>query len=288
VQNLLATNASSFEACLKQEDFTALAELVHDVCGMHLPKTKSTMLQARLRRRLQALDLQGFDQYLDLLRDPVERAVELPRLIEAITTNKTEFFRESVHFDFLVEHGLEMLAEIGAGQSRPLRAWSSACSTGQEAYTLAMVLANVPRQQLPRGFQIVASDISEAVLQTARRAIYPEALLGEVPEPYRSKYLLRTRDRSLGVVRIAPELRKLVNIKNINLNDKIKDLNGEMDVIFCRNILIYFDQNKKIDIIKRITECLRVGGILFLGHADSTSNMNLPIQQLLPSVYRRI
>lgn len=284
----MATNSSSFDACLEQDDFVALADLVHEVCGMHLPKTKSTMLQARLRRRLQALDLQGFNQYLELLRNPVERAVELPRLIEAITTNKTEFFRESAHFDFLVGNGLEMLAEIGAGQTRTLQAWSSACSTGQEAYTLAMVLANVPRQQLPRGFQIVASDISEAVLQTARRAIYPEALLGEVPEPYRSKYLLRTRDRSLGVVRIAPELRKLVNIKNINLNDKIKDIGGEMDVIFCRNILIYFDHSKKIDVIKKIINYLRIGGILFLGHADSMSNMELPLQQLLPSVYRRI
>jgi chemotaxis protein methyltransferase CheR len=273
---------------LASDQFAQFAELVDRVCGIHLPDGKRMMLEARLRRRLRALGLASFPEYLDLLDDPLRREAELPRLIEVVTTNKTAFFRERAHFDFLIEEGLDLLAQTGAGQHRPLRAWSAACSTGEEPYTLAMVLAGVPKSSLLRGVEIHASDISDAVLSAAQRGIYSLDVLSEIPEPHCSRWIMRPRDPTLKVVRIAPELRRLVQFHKINLMDSHYNLRGPMDLVFCRNVLIYFDGSRKLDVLRKLTRCLNPGGLLCLGHADNTMGMSLPLRMVRPNIYARI
>ena len=273
---------------LDSDQFTQFAELVDRVCGIHLPDGKQMMLEARLRRRLRALGLASFPEYLNLLDDPLRRQAELPRLIEVVTTNKTAFFRERAHFDFLIEEGLDLLAQIGAGHHRPLRAWSAACSTGEEPYTLAMVLAGVPKPSLPKGMEIHASDISDAVLSTAQRGIYSLDALAEIPEPHCSRWIMRPRDPSLKVIRVAPELRRLVQFHRINLMDGHYELRGPMDLVFCRNVLIYFDGPRKLDVLRKLARCLNPGGLLCLGHADNTMGMSLPLRMVKPNIYTRI
>jgi chemotaxis protein methyltransferase CheR len=267
--------------------FAWLSDLVRKTCGIELPPGKRTLLEGRLRRRLRALELGRFSEYVDLLQDPMARQQELQALVDAVATNQTAFYREPRQFQYLLEGAAARLG-IEDGVPRPVRAWTAACSTGEEPYTLAMVLAEWGRRQPSRGFDILATDISLTALDRARRAVYRLADLAPLPAHWLARYAMRSRDRKHALARIVPELRARVTFDHANLIDPRDLPDGIFDVIFCRNVLIYFDLEQRRRILLRLCARLRAGGMLCLGHADNLNNMRLPLRVLEVNTYERL
>ena len=276
---------------LSERDFQALRELIHSELGIALAPAKRIMMETRLRKRARALGLGSLSEYCRFACTPEARVREWSHLTDAITTHKTDFFRESVHFEYLAGETVPVLAEsYGAGVRRPLLLWSSACSTGEEPYTAAMVLRSYADAQGPGGyrFRIYATDISEGVLETARAAVYPEAVIAPIPPDFRRKYILRSRDPRHKTTRIAPEIRAMVEFGQLNLIQRDYGFPEPMDVIFCRNVIIYFDRPTQQRVLSTITRNLRPGGYLFMGHSESLNGLDLPLAQAAPAIYRRL
>ena len=204
-----------------------------------------------------------------------------------MTTNKTDFFREPRHFDFLSATALpEFLASHA--DRRPLLVWSAACSTGEEPYTLAMVLSEFALTHPGFSFRILATDISSVVLKKAQLAIYSTDAVRPVPQALKIKYFMRGRERSIERVRIAPEIRRLVEFRRLNFMDSDYRIGEKFDVIFCRNVIIYFDRQTQQCILERIAQRLRPKGHLFMGHAETLHELDLPLVPIAPALYRRI
>lgn len=275
---------------LSDRDFRRMQELIGGECGIDLAPGKRLMLEGRLRRRARALGVASLAAYCDLVQRPEGRAREWDSLVDAVTTHKTDFFREPAHFDYLADHVVPALLDrYGAGLRRPLQVWSAASSTGEEPYTLAMVLSEcaAAMSQHEYHFHIEATDISTAVLEKARAAVYPEALIEPVPLELRRRYLLRSKDRSKHLVRISPSLRHQVQFRPLNLMDSDYGFAEPLDTIFCRNVMIYFNRAKQQLILDRIAAHLRPGGFLMMGHSESLNGLHLPLVQVTPTVYRR-
>jgi chemotaxis protein methyltransferase CheR len=268
---------------LSADRFTRLAALIYDETGIKMPRTKATMLEGRLRRRLRDTGTATLNAYCDLLfADPGANG-EINHLINAVTTNKTDFFREPGHFDFLAG---TVLPTLLAQRQRRIRAWSAACSTGAEPYTMAMVMdrfAEANRME----YGILATDIDTEVLETARRGIYPAEQVDPVPSMLRQRYVAASRDRKAATVRIAPELRSAIGFARLNLMDTHYPVGEPMDIIFCRNVLIYFDKPTQEAVVRRLCDCLRPGGYLFLGHSESIAGMDLPVKTVSYTVFER-
>jgi chemotaxis protein methyltransferase CheR len=273
----------SRRAVMQARDFKRFAEFISSECGIKLPPTKKTMLEARLQRRLRDLGLPGFAAYWDYLTGP-EREEELARLLDVVTTNTTDFFREPRHFEFLARSVLPAWA--AANGTRTLRVWSAGCSTGMEPYTLAMVLADWAERRGGLFWKILGTDISTRALDAARRAVYPEDQVKAVPGEMKRRYLLRSKDRAQGLVRVVPDLRSQVAFMRLNFMNGF-DLGELMDVIFCRNVLIYFERSTQEALLGRLCGHLLPGGHLFIGHSESITGMSLPLVQIAPTVYRR-
>jgi chemotaxis protein methyltransferase CheR len=214
---------------------------------------------------------------------------EAVHLIDAVTTNKTDFFREPEHFRILVRQALPtILADRHMVAQAQLKLWSAACSTGAEPYTLAMVLADWRENRPGLRISILATDLSTEVLAVGRRAVYPEAMVAVVPPDFRHRYLLRSRDKTKQLVRVTPELRGCVRFARLNLMDDNYPLDRDFDVIFCRNVLIYFDKPTQRTVLQRICQHLRPGGYLFLGHSESLAGLDLPLRSVANTVLRRV
>lgn len=272
---------------LSSRDFRRLAEYIQGVTGIRMPPGKKTMLEGRLRRRMRDLGVGAFSEYCRFLFEENGLADEAVHLIDVVTTNKTDFFREPDHFHFLAGHGLPELVKRGWGLRRPLAVWSAASSIGAEAYSLAMLLADYARVQRGFDFSILATDICTEVLETGARGIYPEAMIEPVPMEMRRRYLRRARDRNADTVRIAPEIRGHVQFSRLNLIEGPYDFDGQFEVIFCRNILIYFDRPTQHAVITHLCDHLRPGGYLFIGHSETLSGMELPFRQVATTVFLR-
>ena len=204
-------------------------------------------------------------------------------MIDLITTNKTDFFREPGHFEFLTRVALPSIATAG----RTVRVWSAGCSTGEEPYTLAMVLSEYAEQHPAWQFSILATDISTRVLEKARLGIYEATDIAPIPSEIRRKHLLRSRDRDNPRSRIAPATRSLVEFQRLNLMDSDFGLAHPMDIIFCRNVVIYFDKQTQEQLVRRFTRNLRPHGYLFMGHSETLHGFDVPLVQVAPTVYRR-
>ncbi|HSX55810.1 MAG TPA: CheR family methyltransferase [Sphingomonas sp.] len=269
---------------LSKRDFARLAGFIHDYAGIKMPEGKLTMLEGRLRRRVRLTGNAGMESYCAWLFDEGNLADEALHLINAVTTNKTDFFREPAHFDFLERVALPALRDAGV---RTLRAWSSACSTGPEAYTLAMMLDDFATRTDAFSYGILATDLDTEVLETARRGIYPADQLAPVPEPLARRYVLRPLDPKRGDVRIAPGLRSAIGFARLNLMDARYPIGSPMHLIFCRNVLIYFDKPTQRAVVARLAEKLTPNGYLFLGHSESIQGFDLPLTQVANTVFQR-
>lgn len=273
-----------FNDTLSEKDFRRIAEYVEAETGIHLSLHKQDMVQMRVAKRVQALGLSGFAEYVDHVFNTGVGTFELPRLIDAVTTNKTEFFRESDHFDALADTVLpELLSRREYTASRPLRVWCAACSTGEEPYTVAMVLRDA--MLLRRfEFEICASDICGEALVKAQRAVYPEEAIIPVPEEMRHRYLLRSKDNKKRVVRIGSEIRSHVRFVRSNLLNDPPPY-GQADIVFCRNVLIYFQHHTQRKVLEEICTVAQ-GGYLFVGHSESLHSFNLPLTRVTASAYK--
>jgi len=271
---------------LGRKDFDRLAKFIQSYSGIKMPPNKITMVEGRLRRRLRALGCSSFAEYCRYLFEKDGLEDEAVHLIDAVTTNKTEFFREPDHFRMLTETVLDDVAEHRRGQ-KPVKVWSSACSIGAEPYTLAMVLAEFASRR--RGFEaeILATDLCTEVLEKAILGIYPEAMMSPVPDALYKRYILRDKDKKRGFARIAPELRALVKFARLNLMDASYPLDSDFDVVFCRNILIYFDKPTQNAVLHRLCSHIRPGGYLFMGHSETLAGFDLPLTLAGPTVFRR-
>lgn len=273
-------------AQLSSKDFSRLSAFIESHCGIRMPPAKQVMLESRLRKRLRLLGLSTFTAYCDFVLGPGAEA-EVGQMIDVVTTNKTDFFREPQHFEYLVKTALPTLMQAqGAGIRREFMTWSAGCSSGEEPYTLSMVLAEVS-QRLP-GFRylILATDICTEVLEKARSAVYDEAKIEPVPAEMRKRYLLRSKNRDRALVRVCPELRSLVRFRRLNFLDEDFGLRERMDVIFCRNVFIYFDRETQEAILRRFCRNLVPGGYVFLGHSETINGLQVPLTQVAPTVYR--
>ncbi|MBI5639105.1 MAG: protein-glutamate O-methyltransferase [Nitrospirae bacterium] len=275
-------------AVMSDKDFLRLKGFICDECGIRLTDAKKIMLESRLRRRLRKLGMHSFREYCDYLFSPKGAAGEIFQMIDEVTTNKTDFFREPNHFDYLVRRALP---EITGGQGdcarKRLMVWSAGCSTGEEPYTLAMILSDYTERLKGLTFEILATDISTKVLEKAMSGIYDEERVEPVPVPFKRKYLLRSKDRSRALVRIVPELRDRVKFRRLNFMAGDFGMREQMDVIFCRNVIIYFDRPTQEMILNRICHHLARGGYLFMGHSETLSGLDVPLTQVAPTVYRK-
>jgi len=284
-----AVNNSMHEQHLSSRDFTRLSSFIYTLCGIKMPPAKKTMLEARLQKRLRALGCRSFTDYCDYLFSPEGQARELVQMINQVTTNKTDFFREPEHFDYLLRILLPAwMNGAGGGCNRPFQVWSAGCSTGEEPYTLAMVLSEFADSCPGFAFRILATDISTRVLEKAQLAVYEEERVEPVPMALKRKYLLRSRDQGSGLVRIAPELRRTVRFQRLNFMDDDFGMREQVDMIFCRNVIIYFDRPTQERLLNKFCSCLKAQGHLFLGHSETLSGLNVPLSTLRPTVYRKL
>lgn len=269
---------------LSRRDFTRIAAFINDVAGIKMPDSKMTMLEGRMRRRVRATGTGTIARYCDWFFAEGRNDGEIVELINAVTTNKTDFFREPRHFDYLRD---AVLPEFGAAGRRKLRAWSAACSTGAEPYTMAMVIDAFAAQHGGLDYRILATDLDTEVLGVAQRGIYPAALVTPVPPALRQRYMLAAKAAKRPDVRVVPALRAMVSFARHNLMDDRYDVGEPMDVIFCRNVLIYFDKPTQEQVVRRLAQCLRPGGHLFLGHSESIAGFDLPLTSVANTVFQR-
>ena len=274
---------------LSLRDFQRIADLIGEQVGIKLPPAKRLMVEGRLRKRVRALGLRGLDAYSVHLFQRDGLAAELPHLIDAVTTNKTDFFREPEHFDLLEHRLVPALLDLRRGERQPLlKIWSAASSTGAEAYTLAMVLADLAAQRHDFRFAILGTDISNTVLRQGMRAVYPTELVAPVPPTKQQRYLMHARKPGARPeVRIVPELRRLVRFAHLNLMDAAYPFDRDVDVIFLRNVLIYFEKADQERVIRRLIDHLRPGGYLILGHSESMIGTAVAMRQIAPSVFQK-
>jgi chemotaxis protein methyltransferase CheR len=274
-------------------EFKGLRALIHRETGIWLKDGKQVMLASRLSKRLRHHGMSDFAAYAAYVERVQDGGRELAEMINCVTTNKTSFFREKHHFDFLAKT-LVPQAEAGALQGRPrsIRIWSAACSTGEEPYSIAMSLLEAlkPGRAVtsPGGWQIevVASDIDTTVLATAAEGIYDEECLGDIPAGIQNKYFLRGKEEMSGRVRVKKELSQLIKFHRINLMDSQWALEGLFDAIFFRNALIYFNQDTQEIFLRKMLRYLKPGGYLILGHSEHVPWLNDAVEAIGHTIYR--
>lgn len=279
-----------FKVTLSDRDFRALSEFIHTEYGIKMPASKKIMLEARLQKRLRTLGMKSFTEYCEYLFSPEGTEHELVHMINAVTTNKTDFFREAAHFDYLCQKALpELITRHGSGVGEKLMVWSAGCSTGEEPYTLAMVMNEFAKEYpgLRFNYEILATDISARVLEKAKLGVYAHEKVEPVPIELRKKYLLRSRDRKQDMVRVAPELRAAVKFRRLNFMDEDFRLREPVDIIFCRNVVIYFDRPTQEKLLNQFYRCMVPGGYLFMGHSETLHGMNVPFVKEGAVVYRK-
>ena len=261
---------------ITRAQFVRIRDWLYESAGITLADHKKSLLMGRLGRRLAACGVGDYGAYFDLLmsgRVPGETQMA----IDLLTTNETYFFRESAHFDFLREQVLPAL------QPGPLRIWSAASSSGEEAYTLCMVLAETLGTS--RRWEVFGSDLSTRVLEAARLGHYPMARAERIPRALLHRYCLKGTGRQSGTFLIDRALRARTSFQQINLIEPLPDI-GLFDIVFLRNVMIYFDMPTKCEVVAKVLERMRPGGWLFVSHSETLNGVNGELEMVRPSIYR--
>ena len=269
--------AVAADAELAPAQFQDISRTVYDVAGIQLRPGKEGLVRSRLAKRLRALGLATYEEYLARVSGDASGR-ELAEMVDALTTNKTNFFREPAHFDFLRERLLPTLPS-----SAPLRIWSAGCSTGEEPYTLAMTLHEALPDLARRDVRVLATDISSRVVAQARAGRYADAVAAEVPPELLRRYFRRLPE---GAWEAGASLRDLIAFARLNLMEAWP-MRGPFQAIFCRNVMIYFDKPTQQELVARYYELLAPGGHLFVGHSESLSGIAHRFTYVQPAVYRR-
>ncbi len=273
-------------AVLTPRTLRVLSGLVHTYSGILLGPDKQMLVSNRLRRRLAELSLASYDAYIEMLTSP-GGGEEIETLIDLIATNHTAFFREPDHFVFLADHVLGPAGPMLAAARGPLRIWSAAVSSGEEAYTIAMVAAEAVRRGKGPDVEILGSDISRRMVAAAERAVYADDSLSMIPAELLKRYFQRGVRTQQGHCRVQPKLRASVQMRRINLLDPVYPLSGLQHVIFCRNVMIYFDADLRSAVIDRLVRHLLPGGYLFVGYSETLNAAAHGLEPVRHGVYRR-
>lgn len=276
-----------FSAKMTDDDFNRLSEFVFEQSGIKMPPVKKIMLQSRLQKRLRELKITCFKEYADYVFSKEGQKNEIIHMLDVVSTNKTDFFREPVHFDFLNSHVLPEFMQKNRVNYN-MKVWSAGCSSGEEPYTIAITLSEFKRSYQRFDYSIMATDISSQILQKAVTAVYKEERIVNIPLELKKKYFLRSKDKEQKTVRVVSELRNKTNYQRLNFMSDVYNLTDTFDVIFCRNVLIYFNRETQEQVINKLCVKLKTGGYLFIGHSESILGMNLPLEQIKPTIFRRI
>lgn len=264
---------------LQDNTFREIVGMMHEVCGLSFPDSKKPLIASRLAPRIQRLGMDSYDDYVRLIQSD-NASGELQMAIDLLTTNETYFFREQPHFDLMEKDLVER-------KVRRVSVWSAASSFGDEAYSIAMLLADMQlRGAIDPHWSILGTDISDRVLRSATQAVFPEERLRHVSEERLKRYCLKGEGESEGLVQIKPKLRDNVHFGWLNLTEPIDDL-GPFDVIFLRNVLIYFDSPTKSAVVDSVVSRLRPGGLLFIGTAEGRVKTKTPLMPLSPGAFRK-
>jgi len=269
----------STEIPFSNEAFLGFQELIKSLSGIYLSDAKKQLVFGRLRTRLRQLGISRFEDYLLLVQNPAQVA-ERQMMVDLLTTNETYFFREPKHFDFLKSEVIP-----NRDIKRPLRIWSAACSSGEEPYSIGMLLAEQIGLAKPFGWEIVASDISQRVVDKAKIGIYANQRLDGIPPGFLKKYCSRSTHSNEDKIEVSPSIREHIRFQRLNLNENLPEL-GKFDVIFLRNMLIYFQPESKIEIARRVVKTLHPGGWLLIGHSESLKDVDPKLKTIAPSIYR--
>jgi chemotaxis protein methyltransferase CheR len=263
---------------LRDDTFRRITGLMHDTIGLSFAESKKPLVTSRLATRIQRLGLSGFDEYCDLISG--NDGGEFQMAVDLLTTNETYFFREPAHFQLLEK-------ELMRTKPRHLAVWSAASSFGDEAYTTAMLLADLHHAgHIGPDWSVLGTDISDRVLRSAVQGIYPVERLRHVAPERLRRHCLRGADESEGLLQIAPKLREHVRFGQLNLCLPIEDL-GPFDIVMLRNVLIYFDGPTKADVVDRVLTQLRPGGLFFIGTAEGRVSCKTPLQAVGPGIFRK-
>jgi len=270
---------------INEKNFRRLSSLVYDICGIKLTDNKKTMIDGRLRRRMRSVAIPDINDYCAFLFDGSAAAdSELVHFIDAVTTNKTDFFREPAHFAFMRKF---VLPDWQAEGRRRAKIWSAASSTGAEAYTIAMVMDDFFRGSGGLDYAILGTDICTDVLEKGRSGLFPDTMLEPITEEFRRRYVLVARDPARRAFRIAAALRAKVSFERLNLMDDRYTVARDFDMIFLRNVLIYFDRPTQEAVVGKLCDHLRPGGHLFLGHSESLLSGKFPLDMVANTIFRR-
>lgn len=273
------TQAAQNSIPLSPSQFSQICRLVYERCGLCLQNGKESLVRARLLKRLKHHNMTSFSEYLKYL-DEDRSMQELASMIDVLTTNKTSFFREFQHFEFIRSQIMPKLR--GARSAGTF--WSAGCSTGEEPFSLAILLKEELPEANSKQCRILATDISHPVLERARAAVYAEEVIPEAYASLMKKHLVRVQAKPTPLYRISDEVRKMVRFARLNLTDKWP-IQGPFDLILCRNVMIYFDQETRKKLAHRYWELLKPGGYLFVGHSESLMSSSTEFKYVQPAVY---
>ena len=273
---------------LNDRDLKRITDFIGNEVGIQLTNAKRTLIEGRLRKRLRLLNVDDFKAYLDYTLDSKDGELEKLQLIDVLTTNKTDFYREPDHFEYLVKSAIPTLEQNRKKElRRELNIWSAGCSSGEEAYTLCIELSEAAKASDNFLFNIMATDISHSCLSKASRGVYTERQIEPIPMELRRKYLLRSKKSEEALVQMGPELRNRIKFKSLNLMDDRFALPNKMDVIFCRNVMIYFNNQLREQLVAKFEDSLIAGGYLFVGHSESLNGIKTRLKQVAPMVYQK-
>ncbi len=264
---------------LTEKQFRKVSQLVHDLCGIHLKEGKEALVRARLMKRLRAMGMESFDAYIKYIESD-RGGAELGMMVDVITTNKTSFFREPAHFDFLRD---QILPDI---HRHRMRFWTAACSSGEEPFSLSILLRENIRDIDRKDVKILATDISSRMIDRAKSGLYSQDVVQEIPPPYLQKYFWRVNSPGPKVYEVQKNIRAMVRFARLNLMDPWP-MKGPFDVIFCRNVMIYFNRATQQRLINRLWEYIGPGGYLFVGHSEGLSAITHKFHYVRPAIYRK-
>lgn len=280
---MLKTETTSFIKELSDQDFNKLSSFIYTNYGIKMPIAKKGMLQSRLQQRLRETQIDNFKEYCEYALSGGGDETEIVHMIDVVSTNKTDFFRESLHFDYMTSTILPELAKVN--NREPIKIWSSACSSGEEAYTIAITMEEFHSSAQKLDYSIFGTDISTRILSKAKHAIYSEERIANIPLNIKKKYFLRSKERETPTVKLIDHLKNKTRFQRLNLMDPSYKIQETFDIIFCRNVLIYFDRPTQESVINKLCKHLKPNGYFLLGHSESITGINVPLRQLKPTIY---
>lgn len=267
---------------LTTAQFNKLGQFIHSNYGIQMPDSKKVLLEGRLQKRLKINNLKNFGEYIDYLFSEVGQARELQFFIDAVSTNKTDFYREPHHFKFLKE---EYLPEFVQDHNH-LKIWSAAASSGEEPYTIAIELREFMEQHRGFTYEMLGTDISKEILQRAAKGVYEEKRVEIIPLHIKRKYFLKSKNKENRTVKVTRILQQNLRLKTLNLTGSLASVPGDFDLIFCRNVLIYFNRSVQEKVINALCRKLKPDGYIFLGHSESITGITAPLKQIAPTIYK--